>query len=807
MIACRVWPTILQPVTTWMRRARRVQALGHSDLRWRVLPLAAQLYVTAVIIVGAGAAVAFFPRVSPPPILFAALLACSCLTASWKVNLPISLVSGSTLSLSHAANLMALLILGPNSAILVAIAGAWTQCTFNVRRTYPWYRTVFSMAAEAITVAATGVAYTSLGGAVPPIDVIALSKPLAGAIAMYFVVNTGLVAGAIALSVGKSAWRVWHDDFLWSGPSFTAAGVFGALGAVVIARGWQWAALLILAPVYLTFRTYRLFLSRLEEQRRHVEETRRLHEHAVDALQQARRAEQALAAEKERLAVTLRSIADGIITTDLDGTIVSMNTVAETLTGWTEQQAAGHPLAAVFRHFDPETREPCDNSVATLLAPSRTPGPGRCTILVARDLAEHPIEEGAASLRDADGRAIGMVLAFRDISDALRIQEERAKAGRLASLGLLAGGIAHDFNNVLMAILGNVSIARATMPRAEAAANALAEAEQACVHARQLTWQLLTFSKGGVPVKKTVIVSRVLRESAGLVVRGSAARFTLDCPAELWSVQADEGQLTQVFSNVLINAEQAMPHGGAIEVTATNIYEVMARTEYGLRISPGPYVRVSIADKGIGIPREHLNRIFDPYFTTKQRGSGLGLATAHSIVKNHGGFVSVDSHLGAGTTVHITLPATQVCELPEASESLRSVHRGRQRVLVMDDEESVRTLAINMLELLGYDGEVVESSNAAVDRFVRALQAGQPFDVVMLDLMVPGGAGGKEAMDRLAAIDPSVKAILMSGYAQDSTLADFRTHGFKAAISKPFTLQELSATLQTLAESPARWVH
>jgi PAS domain S-box-containing protein len=807
MIRLHVWPSMLQRAMARMRRARTVESPGQGGLGWRALPRAAQQYVAAVIVAGACAAVALFPRVWPPPILFGAMLAGSCLTASWKVNLPISLASGSTLSLSNATNLMALLILGPSPAILVAIASAWTQCTFNVRQPYPWYRTVFSMAAEAITVAATGVAYTSLGGLVPPVDVMALSKPLAGAIATYFLVNTGLVAGAIALSLGQSVWRVWHDDFLWGGPSFTAAGAFGVLGAVAIATGRQWAALLMVAPVYLTFRTYRLFLGRLEEQRRHIEETQRLHEDAVDALQQARRAEQALAAEKERLAVTLRSIADGIITTDLDGTIVSINSVAETLTGWTEREAAGHPLAAVFRNVDPETRELCDNSVATLLASSRAPGPSRCTILVARDLAERPIEEGAASVCDADGHAIGMVVAFRDITDALRIQEERAKASRLASLGLLAGGIAHDFNNVLLAILGNVSIARATMPRAEAAADALAEAEQACVRARQLTWQLLTFSKGGVPVKKTVVVSRALRESAALVLRGSTASFTLDCSPDLWSVQADEGQLTQVFSNVLVNAGQAMPHGGPITVTATNIYEPEARSQYGLRISPGPYVRVSIADKGIGIPREHLDRIFDPYFTTKQRGSGLGLATAYSIVKNHGGFVSVDSHLGGGTTMHITLPATAVCEVPEAAASWRPGRGGRQRVLVMDDEESVRTLALNMLEFLGYDGEVVDSGSAAVDRFARALQGGQPFDVVILDLMVPAGVGAKEAMDRLAAIDPSVKGIVMSGYVQDSALTDFRTHGFQAAISKPFTLQELSATLQTVVESPARWVH
>src|SRR5206468_6852466 len=238
------------------------------------------------------------------------------------------------------------------------------------------------------------------------------------------------------------------------------------------------------APVDLMYRTYQVFLSRIDDEKRHFEETQKLHEQAVDALLQARRAEQALAEEKERLTVTLRSIADGVITTDLDGTILTINAVAESLTGWTHDEAVGKLIADVYKTSDPETREACDNSIAALTARTDKLGAGHFSILVARDLVEHPIEDSAALLKHADGRAIGIVLAFRDVTDALRIQEERAKAGKLASLGLLAGGIAHDFNNILMAIMGNVSMARATMPHPPA--NALAEAEQACVRARQL---------------------------------------------------------------------------------------------------------------------------------------------------------------------------------------------------------------------------------------------------------------------------------------------------------------------------------
>lgn len=786
-------PQLLNRISTLIYSPPRVTTPARDDLRWRALPPAAQRYAAATMIAGACAVAAFFPREWPSPLVIAALLACTCLTASWKVSLPISLVSGSTLSVSHAANMMALLVVGPGVAILIAIAGAWAQCTFKVRRAYPWYRTVFSMAAEALSVAASGLVYVWLGGSVPPTDFLALPVPLVAAIATYFLVNSGLVACAIALSIRQRIWKVWHDDFLWSAPSFMVAGAFGGVAAAAVAQSWQWAALLIFAPLYLTYRTYRVFLSRLDQQRRHVEETQLLHQHAVDALQQARRAEQALAAEKERLAVTLRSIGDGLITTDLDGTILSINRVAEALTGWTQEQAVGASLSAVFRNFDPETRAPRDNSVAALV---------RCSLLVARDLSERPIEESVAPICDADGRAIGMLLAFRDITDALRIQEERAKATRMASLGLLAGGIARDFNNALLAIMGNVSIARASIPQGHKVATALADAEQACLGARQLTWQLLTFSKGGVPRKQTVALAGVLDESASLVLRGSNVDYTFDYQDDLWPVHADPAQLVQVFSSLLTNAQQAMPHGGVIAVTAENVYEATARSGYALSISPGRHVRVSISDKGIGIPKENLGRIFDPYFSTKQRGSGLGLATTHSVVKNHGGFLSVDSELGLGTTVHVTLPAMTECTLTEPVLPAKPSRGGRHRVLVMDDEEAARRLAFNMLEYLGYDGEIVDNGNAAVERFARALQQGHPFDVVILDLIVPGGAGGKEAVARLAAIDPSVKAIVMSGYAQESTMTDYRDHGFQAAISKPFTLQELSATLEFVVGQP-----
>ena len=281
---------------------------GRRALTWAQLSATARLYVVAVVLAGASAIIAWFPASIPQPWLFAFLLATSCLTSLWKINLPIPLASGSTLSVSYAADLMALLLLGPEQALLIAVAGVWTQCTINVRRQYPWYRTLFSLAAEALTMAATGLVYQLLGGPLRPLDLATLAGPLVGAIATYFFVNTGLVAAAISITSDRSVWQVWRDDFSWSGASFMVAGSAGAAAAVVIARGGHWPAVLMIAPVYLTYKTYQVFIGRLEDRDRHAAESHRLHQESSNALSLAQQAEHALAAEKDRLAGTVAEL-------------------------------------------------------------------------------------------------------------------------------------------------------------------------------------------------------------------------------------------------------------------------------------------------------------------------------------------------------------------------------------------------------------------------------------------------------------------------------------------------------------------
>jgi signal transduction histidine kinase/CheY-like chemotaxis protein len=285
----------------WAAPIRRIP----DPLGWHGLPRLAQAYVAVVTIAGTISFILSMPRKYPDPLLLGSLLLLACVTSAWKVTLPMSLSSGATLSVSYAADLMTLLLLGPEAAVIVAVAGAWMQCTFKVKQTYPLYRTAFSMAAEAITMVSTGLVFVSLGGVPGAIDLGSLAKPLVAAISTYFVVNTSLIGGAIALSSSRTWWQVWHDEFLWIAPSFMVAGSAGALAAVVIQRGRTWEALLLLAPVYLTYRTYRIFVGRFDDQRRHVEETQRLHNETLEALRQALNAEHALAQEKERLASTL----------------------------------------------------------------------------------------------------------------------------------------------------------------------------------------------------------------------------------------------------------------------------------------------------------------------------------------------------------------------------------------------------------------------------------------------------------------------------------------------------------------------
>ncbi|MBI1747472.1 MAG: PAS domain S-box protein [Acidobacteria bacterium] len=504
-------------------------------------------------------------------------------------------------------------------------------------------------------------------------------------------------------------------------------------------------------------------------------------------------AEEAMAAQEERLAVTLRSIGDGVITTDIEGRVALINKVAETLTGWSQEEAVGRPLDEVFHIVYDRTRARCDNPVDAVLKTGSTVQLSNHTVLLARDGTERIIADSGAPIRDKQSRIIGVVLVFRDVTEKQKMEEEMLKIEKLSSLGVLAGGIAHDFNNMLMVILGGISLAN-LLDSKEERGRLLAEAEKACLRARDLTHQLLTFAKGGAPILHTTAIGGLLRDSLNFGLRGSNVRCELDLPEDLWAVEMDEGQMSQAIHNLAINAQQAMPDGGTIHVHASNI---TLSTSEGLPLSPGNYVKISIADEGVGIRREHLSRLFDPYFTTKQKGSGLGLASTYSIIKNHEGHITVASDLGVGTTFNIYLPAS-LTEIPYKPVEDKPMPAGKGTILVVDDEASVRNILGGLLRFLGYEAMFATDGEEAIHQYQAARNSGHTITALIMDLTIPGGMGGKEALQRLLKIDPSVKAIVSSGYSNDPIMAEYRRHGFSGVIVKPYQAEELQAVLHRI---------
>jgi signal transduction histidine kinase/ActR/RegA family two-component response regulator len=369
------------------------------------------------------------------------------------------------------------------------------------------------------------------------------------------------------------------------------------------------------------------------------------------------------------------------------------------------------------------------------------------------------------------------------------LEEDIARAQRLKALGVLAGGIAHDFNNLLTVIVGSMSMLLDDADLAADERMLVTETLAAADRSQALTRQLLTFARGGAPLLQAGSISEVIRESSSFVVRGSSVRCDFELPDDLWMVEMDSDQISQVVGNLLLNAKEATGEGGKVLVRGRN------RASAPENLRPGRYVEIEVEDHGCGIPEENLGKIFDPYFSTKETGSGLGLATAYSIVKRHGGRLAVESTEGAGSTFRIYLRATErepAAEEVEASVGERA-HAGR--ILVMDDDEAVLSTIGLMLKNIGYAVEFAADGESALEIYRKAMSSGQTFDMVLMDLTIPGGMGGKQAIKRLLELDPGAKAVVLSGYSNDPVLADYASYGFCARLSKPVTLAALRAAL------------
>src|SRR5689334_17570662 len=513
--------------------------------------------------------------------------------------------------------------------------------------------------------------------------------------------------------------------------------------------------------------------------------------------------EQQVDTEKENLAVTLRAIGDGVITCDVNGKVIMINNEAERLTGWTSKDAIGQPLKSVFDvTVDLATQAKVQKSGYRSEAQSMMVYMPETVTLTSKDGSERVIEQVASPIRDNKNEISGVVLVFRDITDRQRADAERRKAETLEQLGLLAGGIAHDFNNLLTAIIGNISLASLLLPPDDEMATRLDDAKNASMRARDLAQQLLTFARGGAPITKTASISKLLQDTVSFSLRGSHNRSEFDIAPDVAPAEIDAGQISQVIANLVVNADQAMPNGGTLYVSCDNFcYDTNDVVIPDL--APGDYVRVRIRDEGVGIPGKYIKRIFDPYFTTKAKGNGLGLATAYSIIKNHNGLMTVESQVHVGTTFTVYLAAATVEEeLPvETPQKLTKAMSGTGRILVVDDEEAIRDLVEFTLTRLGYEVSQAATALQGIETYQEKLRVGKRFDLVILDLTLPGGMGGKEALKKLIEIDPTVNAIVSSGYATDATMSRYQDFGFRGVIAKPYEAAELGKIVHETIES------
>ena len=497
-----------------------------------------------------------------------------------------------------------------------------------------------------------------------------------------------------------------------------------------------------------------------------------------------KRTEEALRQSEEKYRLLVQNANDAIAVAQ-DGMICFVNPKGTELSGYSSQELKAQPFINLVH---PQDRELVRKNYRLTLSGESIPDRYAFRI-IRKDGSIRWAEVSAVRIRWKNQSATLSIL--HDITDKRRMEEELIKSQKLESIGILAGGIAHDFNNFLAGIMGNISLAKIELDKNGKAYQLLDQAEKASERAKALTGQLLTFSKGGAPIKKITTISDIIIDCSTFALRGSKVKCDFNLPTNLWPVEIDEGQINQVIQNIIINADQVMPRGGTIKISAKNI---MVETDSGLPLYPGKYVKITFQDQGSGIPEVNLNKIFDPFFSTKQTGNGLGLTTAYAVIKRHDGHIIVNSKVGTGTTFDIYLPSSKGTT-PKKVKDTPGAIRGKGKILVMDDEETVREVISQMLQHMGYDVELAHEGQEAIDLYRSAIEMGKSFDAVILDLTVPGAMGGKETIAKLREIDPDVKAIIASGYSVDPVMSNYKNFGFSGIIVKPFNIQKLARTL------------
>jgi signal transduction histidine kinase/CheY-like chemotaxis protein len=487
-----------------------------------------------------------------------------------------------------------------------------------------------------------------------------------------------------------------------------------------------------------------------------------------------------------------------VIALDTDGRITMMNGVAERMTGTTLAQSYGlefDRLASLSLRSDgtpvsvPKAGEPGTEAAKTSADPViLTPASGA---------APTTITFTCAPIVTPEGKTAGAVVVARDISVMLKIEEERKKAQKLESIGILAGGIAHDFNNILTGIMGNISLAKLDTPKERKSWSYLGEAEKAVLRAQTLTRQLLSFSKGSAPVKEPVDGGSVLEEAVATFLTSKFADVAVAKQGELPFISADKGQISQVIINILTNAFEATEGKGKIETEAAPL-KLDEHNSYGIRA--GEYIRYTIRDSGPGIPEENMAKLYDPFFTTKRGGNGLGLTTSFTMIKRHGGII-VPHSSGAGATFEIIIPA---CEKPrQEAKQPDQAGSANLSVLLMDDDEFIVKSVSGVLSYFGFETDSARDGAEALEKYRKKMSEGKRYSVVIMDLIIPGGMGGKEAVSLLRKEDPNAVVIVSSGYSDDPIMAEHARYGFDAVILKPYKPQELIAAIRKTAMAAA----
>jgi len=494
---------------------------------------------------------------------------------------------------------------------------------------------------------------------------------------------------------------------------------------------------------------------------------------------------------EEKYRTILEEIDDVYFEVDLKGDYTFVNEAMTRHLGWSKKEIAGMSYSKTVSEEDADTMFKACNQVYKTGKPTKY----ITFTAVKKDGTTGTGQVAFFPLKNEAGGIIGFRGIGRDITEHKLLEDEIMKAAKLESLALLAGGIAHDYNNILTAILGNISLAKNGIAPDNRLYTMLDEAEKASARAKGLTQQLLTFASGGMPVKKITSLARLLKSATTFALSGSRVKCEFTVPDNLREVEVDEGQFSQAINNIVINAKQAMDNEGVLQIRAENIALPAAQ---GPVLPEGYYVRITIEDHGIGIARENLEKIFDPYFTTRKKGSGLGLTTAYSIIKKHNGLITVESKVKAGTRFHIYLPAP--ARAP-AGEEPRPEKRqaATKKILVMDDEQTIRDIASRMLKHLGFT-DIVTANNGseALALYEKAMADGEPFNIVIMDLTVPGNMGGKEAIKELLKLDPGAQAVVSSGYASDPIISDYQRYGFSGVLVKPYTMEELKSVISNI---------